>query len=41
MFWPWPARKLGLYLEPAYGYSFAKEHEQSLGPSAGLLIPIP
>ena len=33
MFWPWPARKLGLYLEPAYGYSFdicAKSHELAL-----------
>ena len=41
MYWPWPERHLGLYLEPAYDYSFGKGHEQSLGVSAGLLIPIP
>jgi hypothetical protein len=41
MFWPWPARKYGLYLEPAYDYGFGHGHEQSLGVSAGLLIPIP
>jgi len=41
MFWPWPARKFGLYLEPSYDYGFGHGHEQSLGISAGLLIPIP
>jgi len=41
MFWPWPERKFGWYLEPSYGYSFGSGHEQSLGFSAGLLIPIP
>ncbi len=40
MFWPWPKRKLGLYLEPNYGYSFNSEHEQSMSVSAGLLIAI-
>ena len=41
MFWPSPERKLGWYLEPSYGYDFGKGHEQSLGVSVGLLIPIP
>jgi len=41
MFWPWPGRKYGLYLEPAYDYGFGHGHEQSLGVSLGLLIPIP
>jgi hypothetical protein len=40
MFWPWPDRKLGWFLEPSYSYSFIGGHEQSLGVSVGLLIPI-
>ena len=40
MFWPWADRKFGLYLEPAYDYGFAHGHEQSLGISGGILIPI-
>jgi hypothetical protein len=41
MFWPWPGRKFGWYLEPSYGYDFGRGHEQSLGLSVGLLIAIP
>jgi hypothetical protein len=41
MFWPTPDRKFGWFLEPAYSYSFSREHEQSLGAAVGLLIPIP
>jgi hypothetical protein len=41
MFWPTADRKLGWFLEPAYTYTFSKGHEQSLGITAGLLIPIP
>jgi hypothetical protein len=41
MFWPWPARRFGLYLEPSYDYGFAHGHEQSVSVSAGLLVPIP
>jgi hypothetical protein len=41
MFWPWADRKYGWYIEPSYGYSFDSGHEQSLGVSVGLLIPIP
>ena len=41
MFWPWPDRKLGWFLEPTYGYSFSKGHEQAAAVSVGLLIPIP
>ena len=41
MYWPWEARKFGLYVEPSYDYGFSKGHEQSLAVSAGLLIPIP
>jgi hypothetical protein len=40
MFWPTKSRKLGWYLEPSYGYSFAAGHEQSASISAELLIPI-
>jgi hypothetical protein len=41
MFWPWPRRNFGLYLEPTYDYGFGHGHEQSVSISAGLLIPIP
>ena len=41
MFWPWPGRKFGWFLEPSYSYSFSSGHEQSLGVSVGLLVPIP
>jgi hypothetical protein len=40
MFWPWPDRKLGWFLEPSYSYSFIGGNEHSLGVSVGLLIPI-
>ena len=40
MFWPWPKRRFGWYLEPSYGYSFDAAHEQSVSVSVGLLIPI-
>jgi len=38
MFWPTGRHRLGWYLEPAYDYSFAGGHQQSIGMSAGLLI---
>jgi len=41
MFWPWPKRRFGLYLEPSYGYDFGSGHEQAMSVSAGLLIAIP
>jgi hypothetical protein len=40
MFWPWPDRKYGWFLEPSYTNSFINGHEQSLGISVGLLIAI-
>jgi hypothetical protein len=40
MFWPSSNRNLGWFLEPSYSYSFIGSHEQSLGVSVGLLIPI-
>jgi hypothetical protein len=40
MFWPTGKHRLGWYLEPAYDYSFARGHQQSIGMSAGLLIGI-
>jgi hypothetical protein len=40
MFWPTRDRKYGWFIEPSYTYSFGREHEQSLGVSLGLLIPI-
>ena len=41
MFWPTPDRKLGWFFEPSYSHSFSDKREQSLGVSAGVLIPIP
>lgn len=41
MFWPWPKRRFGWYLEPSYGYNFGSGHEQSMSVTAGLLIAIP
>jgi hypothetical protein len=40
MFWPNGKHRFGWYLEPAYDYSFAGGHQQSVGMSAGLLIGI-
>ncbi len=40
MFWPTGKHRFGWYLEPAYDYSFAGGHIQSIGMSAGLLIGI-
>jgi hypothetical protein len=40
MFWPTGRHRFGWYLEPAYDYSFAGGHQQSIGMSAGLLIGI-
>jgi hypothetical protein len=41
MFWPWPERKFGWFIEPTYSYSLNRDHEQSLAVSVGLLITIP
>ncbi len=40
MFWPARKHRFGWFLEPAYDYSFAGGHPQSIGISAGLLIAI-
>ena len=40
MFWPTGKHSFGWFLEPAYDYSFAGGHQQSIGMSAGLLIGI-
>jgi hypothetical protein len=40
MFWPAKHHRFGWFLEPAYNYSFAGGHQQSIGMSAGLLIAI-
>jgi hypothetical protein len=40
MFWPASKHRFGWFLEPGYDYSFAREHERSLGISGGLLIAI-
>ena len=40
MFWPNGKHHLGWYLEPAYDYSFAGGHQESLGISFGLLIGV-
>jgi hypothetical protein len=41
MFWPTGKHRFGWFLEPAYDYSFAGGHQQSIGMSAGLLIGVP
>lgn len=38
--WPTADRKLGWFVESSYGYDFGRGHEQSLGVSLGLLIPL-
>jgi len=40
MFWPTAKHRFGWYLEPAYDYSFARGHDQTVGISGGLLIGI-
>lgn len=40
MFWPSARRRFGWYIEPSYEYNFARGHEQSIGVTVGLLIPI-
>ena len=41
MFWPTGKHHFGWFLEPAYDYSFASGHQQSIAMSGGLLIGIP
>ena len=41
MFWPTSKHRFGWFLEPAYDYSFARGHQQSIAMSGGLLIGIP
>lgn len=38
MYWPGSERRLGLFIEPAFDYNFARGHEKSFGVTAGLLI---
>jgi hypothetical protein len=40
MIWPGAKHHFGWYVEPAYGRSFGRGHEQSIGLSVGLLIAI-
>jgi hypothetical protein len=40
MFWPSGKHRFGWYIEPGYEYKFGRQHERSLGVSAGLLIGI-
>ena len=40
MFWPSGKHRFGWFLEPAFDYSFARGHQQSIGMSGGLLIGI-
>jgi len=40
MFWPSPKRRFGWYIEPAYDYTFARDHDQAIGVSVGILISI-
>lgn len=41
MFWPGMKQRLGWYLEPGYENGFDRQHKQSFGMSAGLLVAIP
>jgi hypothetical protein len=38
--WPSLERNFGWFIEPSYTYDFGRGHEQSLGVTVGLLIPI-
>ncbi len=40
MVWPWRGRRVGWYVEPSIGRSFAAGHEGAVGISGGILIPI-
>jgi len=40
MFWPWPERKFGLYLEPRYDYGLGHGHELSVSITGDILIQI-
>lgn len=40
MLWPVHGHRFGWFLEPAYDYSFAGGHQQSIGISGGLLFAI-
>ena len=40
MYWPRANRRLGMFIEPAFEYSFSGGHERSFGVTAGLLIAI-
>jgi hypothetical protein len=40
MFWPWPHRMYGWFLELSYTYGFINGREQSFGVSVGVLIAI-
>jgi hypothetical protein len=40
MFWPSPKHTLGWYIEPAYDYTFGRNHDQAIGVSIGLLISV-
>jgi hypothetical protein len=40
MFWPTGERKFGWFIEPSYSYALSKDHEQTLGVTAGLTIAI-
>ncbi|RDI97490.1 hypothetical protein DVT68_17270 [Dyella solisilvae] len=40
IYWTSERHHFGWYLEPAYGYDFGKEHEQSLGIGIGLTVPL-
>jgi hypothetical protein len=40
MYWPHAKRRLGMFIEPAFEYSFSGGHERSFGVTAGLLIAI-
>ncbi len=39
IYWPAPEHRLGIFLEPSFGYNF-KEHDQAFGLSLGLAFPI-
>ena len=39
MVWPWPERKFGWFVEPAY--TINQDNERSLSVSVGLLIAMP
>jgi len=41
MYWPGAKHRVGWFIEPAFDYTFGREHARSITVSWGVLIAIP